>query len=179
MHSLRLITWLFFAAIPFACLAQNEPGNFPKSWLGKWKGTLEWYQGPAKRQSVDMELHILSTDSADQYSWRLIYGKQQTDNRPYILKPFDKSKGHWLIDERNSIVLDQFIIGDHFCGSFTVEGNTILNTYALSGDSLIVEFYNAQEKAIAVTGGRDSTIPKIKSYGIRSYQHAVLKRSDR
>lgn len=150
--------------------------DFPKKWLGKWKGTLDWYQGLNKRQSVDMELHILPTDSTDQYSWRIIYGNQQQDNRPYLLKPFDKSRGHWLIDERNSIVLDQFLLGDRFSGSFTVEGNTILNNYWLQGDSLVVEFYNMQEKPIAVTGGGDSTIPKIKSFGMRSFQRAVLGR---
>ena len=155
------------------------PPSFPESWLGKWKGTLDWFQGTTKRQSIDMELHILPGDSADQYNWRMIYGKDQLDNRPYLLKPFDKSRGHWLIDERNSIVLDQFLIGERFCGVFTVSGNTIMNTYTLSGDSLVVEFYNSQEKAIAITGGRDTTIPKVKSYGIRSFQRAVLRRSDR
>ncbi len=175
----RVFLLLFFSASQSMAFAQTGSRSFPESWTGKWKGTLNWYQGPTQRPSVDMELHILPTDSVDQYSWRLIYGKQQKDNRPYILKPFDKSKGHWLIDELNSIVLDQFLIGDRFCGSFTVEGNTILNTYTLSGDSLVVEFYNAQEKAIAITGGRDTTIPKVKTYGIRSFQRATLKRADR
>ena len=162
--------------------AQKQTGNpttqpdFPKQWLGKWKGTLNWFQGLQIRQSIDMELHILPADSTDQYSWRIIYGNQQQDNRPYLLKPFDKSRGHWLIDEQNSIILDQFLLGDRFCGSFTVEGNTIMNNYWLSGDSLVVEFYNMQEKPIAVTGGRDSTVPRIKSYGMRSLQRAVLKR---
>ena len=179
MKRIPILVLLFLSTLSGAAFAQNTANNFPKLWLGKWKGMLDWYQGPVKRQSVEMELHILPTDSTDQYSWRLIYGKQQKDNRPYILKPYDKSKGHWLIDELNTIVLDQFLVGDRFCGSFTVEGNTILNTYTLSGDSLIVEFFNAQEKAIAVTGGRDSTIPKVKTYGIRSFQRAVLKRADR
>ncbi|KIC94713.1 hypothetical protein [Flavihumibacter solisilvae] len=149
---------------------------FPGGWVGRWKGTLEWYQGVNKREPVQMELHVLPADSADHYSWRLIYGEGQKDNRPYLLKPFDKSKGHWLIDEKNSIVLDQFFIGGRFFGSFTVGGNTITNSYWLSGDSLVVEFYNIQEKPIAVTGGRDSTVPKVKSYGVRSYQRAVLRR---
>jgi hypothetical protein len=170
----KVLLLVFLPVVIFG--QQNKDSSFPSAWLGKWKGVLEWYQGTAKRQSVNMELHILPTDSANQYSWRIIYGQQQNDNRPYILKPYDAAKGHWLIDELNSIVLDQFIIGDKFCGSFTVDGNTITNTYTLAGDSLLVEFYNAQEKPIAITGGRDTTIPKVKSYGIRSYQRAVLKR---
>jgi hypothetical protein len=173
--TLKLLLLTFSPFLAYTQPAGNK--EFPQNWLGKWKGTLDWYQGTNKRQSVNMELHILSGDSTDQYSWRLIYGDKQQDNRPYILKPFDKSKGHWLIDERNSIILDQFLVGDRFCGSFTVAGNTILNTYYLSGDSLLVEFYNVQEKPIAISGGRDSTLPKVKSYGVRSYQRAMLKRS--
>ncbi|ULQ56197.1 hypothetical protein KJS94_16225 [Flavihumibacter rivuli] len=157
-------------------LAQQTNTEFPATWTGKWKGTMTWYQGTAKRQDVPMELHILPTDSADQFTWRLIYGTNQSDYRPYILKPYDKTKGHWLIDEKNSIVMDQFLIGNKFCGSFTVSGNTIMNNYWLEGDSLMVEFYNIQEKPIAITGGGDTTIPKVKSYGVRSYQKAVLKR---
>lgn len=162
--------WLVSTAQPKAIR------EFPGNWVGKWTGTLDWYQGPVKRQSVKMELHILPTDSADQFSWRLIYGQQGKDNRPYLLKPYNKARGHWLIDEGNSIVLDQFLIGDRFCGSFTVDGNTILNTYSLEGDSLVVEFYNFQEKPIAISGGRDSTMPKVKTYGMRSFQRAVLRR---
>lgn len=162
-----------------ALASAAQPGTtrtFPENWVGKWAGTLDWYQGSVKRQSVKMELHVLPADSTDQYSWRLIYGQQGKDNRPYLLKPFNKARGHWLIDEGNSIVLDQFLIGDRFCGSFTVDGNTILNSYTLEGDSLIVEFYNFQEKPIAVSGGRDSTQPKVKTYGMRSFQRAVLRR---
>lgn len=157
---------------------QNKSPNlpFPQNLVGKWKGNLIWYQGLQQRPGVQMELHILPTDSTDQYTWRIIYGTAQKDNRPYILKPFNKERGHWLIDELNSIVLDQFLIGDRFCGTFTVEGNTILNSYQLLGDSLLVEFYNYQEKPIVITGGGDTTIPKIKTYGMRSHQRAVLRR---
>lgn len=157
-------------------VAAQERNDFPKNWVGKWKGILHWHQGLVQRDPVPMELHILPEDSTDHYSWRLIYGSQQSDNRPYLLKPFDKSKGHWLIDERNSIVMDQFLVGDRFTGVFTVQGNTIINNCWLSGDSLTVEFYNYQERPIALTGGGDSTIPKVKTYGVRSYQRAILRR---
>ncbi len=154
----------------------DSTNDFPRRWVGKWKGTMHWYQGLVEREPVLMELHILPLDSADHYTWRMIYGSQQSDVRPYILKPFNKEKGHWLIDERNSIVLDHFLVGDRFSSSFTVQGNTLINNTWLSGDSLSVEFYNMQEKPIAISGGGDSTIPKVKSYGIRTYQRAVLYR---
>ncbi len=165
----------FFPAFAGGQPAQNQP--FPQAWTGQWKGLMIWYQGKTRQQSVPMQLHISPGDSADHYNWKMIYGEGGKDSRAYLLKPFDKNRGHWLIDERNSIVLDLFQIGPKLTGSFTVDGNTIVNNYSLRGDSLVIEFYNIQEKPIAVTGGRDSTIPKIKSYGMRSYQYAVLRRS--
>lgn len=155
---------------------QSTKTSFPDNWVGKWKGTLTWFQGLQQRSPVPMELHILPGDSTDQYSWRIIYGTNQQDNRPYILKPFNKERGHWLIDELNSIVLDHFLIGDRLCGTFSVEGNTILNNYRVVGDSMMVEFYNYQEKPIVITGGADTTVPKIKTYGMRSHQQAILHR---
>lgn len=169
-HLLIILTQLFSLAAP-----QTQQPEFPREWMGKWKGQMTWYQGKQQQQQVAMQLHIQATDSVDQYSWRIIYGEGK-DNRPYTLKAFDKKKGHWLVDEHNSIVLDLFQIGPKLTGSFTVDGNTIVNNYSLAGDSLLVEFYNIQEKPIAITGGRDSTIPKIKSYGMRSYQRAILKK---
>jgi hypothetical protein len=171
-----LICSLISVKPSFSIAQQIEKDGFPVGWTGKWKGEMVWYQGKIKQQTIPMQLHVSVTDSTDQYTWRLIYGENEKDNRPYTIKPFDKTKGHWLVDEHNSIVLDLFQIGDRLCGSFTVEGNTIVNNYWLTGDSLQVEFYNIQEKPIAITGGGDSTIPKIKSYGIRSYQRAILRR---
>lgn len=178
-NNLVLLAALLFLS-PVLAVAQKKSAagsDFPKNWIGEWKGNMTWYQGLQERQAVPMELHILPSDSTDHYTWRLIYGTGGKDNRPYILKPFNKERGHWLIDEQNSIVLDQFKLGSKLCGTFTVEGNTILNCYELVGDSLLVEFYNFQEKPIVITGGGDSTLPKVKTYGMRSHQRAILYRN--
>jgi hypothetical protein len=159
-----------------AVSGQSAEKSFPASWVGKWKGTLTWYQGQQQRQDVPMELHILPGDSTDHYNWHIIYGTNQQDKRAYMLKPFNKQRGHWLIDELNSIVLDHFLIGDRLCATFSVGGNTILNNFQVRGDSMMVEFYNYLEKPIVITGGGDTTIPKVKTYGIRSHQFGVLHR---
>lgn len=181
-HHLRICRFALFLLTFFwlnEIMAQEKKtpaDNFPKNWIGKWKGNLSWFQGLQERQGVPMELHILPADSTDHYTWRIIYGTGDKDNRPYILKPFNKERGHWLIDEQNSIVLDQFLLGSRLCGTFTVQGNTILNCYELQGNNLLVEFYNYQEQPIVITGGGDSTLPKVKTYGMRSHQRAILKK---
>jgi hypothetical protein len=154
-------------------IAQAE---FPSGWTGHWKGELLWYKGSAKDPAkVPMEMYILPADSG-KYQWQIIYGKATDDNRPYTLIPVDISKGHWMIDENNGIVLDQYMIAGKFCGTFTVQNSTILNTYRLENGQLIVEFYSYTAKPVNKTGKGNDEIPFVDSYQVNSYQKAILLR---
>jgi len=155
----------------------GQSSSFPQSWVGNWKGELQWYKtGATGPQKVNMELHIQPGDSAGNYTWQLIYGSAAEDNRPYLLRPKDESKGHWVIDELNGIVLDQYWVGNKFCGAFTVMNNTIVNNYWLENDKLMVEFYSFGAKPIITTGAGTKDSPYVDSYGMGSYQKAVLQR---
>jgi len=157
-------------------LQAQSVSEFPKTWLGHWEGELSWYAGSNAPKKVKMQLKIQPADTAGHYTWQLIYGDQAEDNRPYILKPIDVSKGHWVIDERNGIVLDQFLIGQVFSGAFTVMGSTIVNNYQLEKDRLLVEFYSLPAKPIRQSGEGTQESPTVDSYAVRSYQKAILKR---
>jgi hypothetical protein len=151
--------------------------SFPKSFLGHWEGTLHWYQtGKATPQKVKMQLIIQPTDSANTYTWQIIYGDKGQDNRPYLLKPVDTVKGHWQIDERNGIILDQYFIGNRFTSAFTVQSTTIVDSYWREGNNLIAEFYGLTAKPVGTTGEGTDDSPKVDSYGTKSYQRAVMRR---
>jgi hypothetical protein len=176
------LLFVFFNGDSNAQVNSNEttkPIIFPKSFIGNWKGTLNWYKlGNKEPQTVAMELRIQpAKDSAGQYTWNLIYGSPSKDNRPYILKPIDTAKGHWVIDELNTIVIDQFWIANKFCGSFAVGGNTIVNNYWLEGDKLMIEFLSHTTKSLTVTGKGTDEIPLVDSYEVKSYQKAELMRA--
>jgi hypothetical protein len=156
--------------------AAAQPGNFPKAWEGNWKGELEWYRtGKAEPQKVNMELRIHPTDSAA-WTWQIIYGKETEDNRPYQLIQKDTAGVHWVIDEKNGIVLDQYWVGNKFSGAFTVMNNTILNNYWMEKDKLMIEFFSLGAKPVTTTGKGTEESPAVDSYRIGSYQKAVLKR---
>ncbi|QEC42119.1 hypothetical protein [Pseudobacter ginsenosidimutans] len=157
--------------------AQEHPA-FPGAFVGHWSGTLNWYtNGASEPRKVNMELHIQpSKDSLHQYTWHIIYGKPSEDSRPYILKAADTTKGHWVIDEKNGIILDQYWKGGKFSGAFSVGGTTILNSYWLENGALHMEFYSYPAKAITTTGNGTEESPKVDSYHIKSYQQAVLRR---
>jgi hypothetical protein len=169
---------LFFMLWSLVCLSvAGQPGSFPQSWVGNWQGELKWYKtGKPEPQKVNMELRIQPGDTAGQYRWQLIYGSETQDNRPYLLQPKDADKGHWVIDEGNGIVLDQFWTGNGLCGAFTVMGNTILNNYRMENDQLLVEFFSIGAKPMATTGHGTEESPAVDSYRVGSYQKAVLRR---
>ena len=140
---MKLITFAITISFFFCISGKAQSGDFPDSWLGNWKGELQWFRtGTKEPQKVNMELRIHRGDSAGNYSWHLIYGSAAEDSRPYLLKAKDPAKSHWVIDERNGIVLDQFWVGHKFCGAFTVQNSTIMNSYWMENDKLIVEFYS-------------------------------------
>jgi hypothetical protein len=155
----------------------TDTSRFPHSFSGTWQGTLAWYPtGKKEPQLVEMKLIILPGDTAGQFTWQLMYGKNGEDNRPYILKPVDSLKGHWVIDERNGIVLDGYWTGQRFSGIFTVGGNTILDSYWMENEELHIEFFSYKQQPSSTTGYGTEDSPKVENYRLGSYQKAVLKR---
>ena len=153
----------------------SQSATFPQSWIGNWKGELQWYKtGKAEPQKINMELRIHPADSMNTWTWQIIYGAETEDNRPYKLISKDTSKIHWVIDENNGIVLNQYWVADKFCGAFTVMNSTIINNYWVENDKLIAEFYSINAKPIATTGKGTTESPSVDSYLIGGYQKAVL-----
>lgn len=173
MRFVLLVTALF--CFPVFVAAQLK--SFPKSWEGNWKGELQWFKtGSAKPQKVNMELRIRPGDSSGTWTWQIIYGSETEDNRPYKLMRKDSAGTHWVIDEMNGIVLDQYWVANKFCGAFTVQNSTIINNYWIENGKLIVEFYSLSAKPVATTGNGTEESPSVDSYKIGSYQKAILSK---
>lgn len=176
----KILLLLLLICSGLALTAQKKAEKkyrFPADFAGRWKGNLQWSQ-PGKKEpvNVNMELNILPADSALKYSWQLVYGQAGEDNRPYILRAVDTAKGHWVVDELNGIVLDQYWTGQKFCGAFTVQNSTIVNNYWIENGQLVVEFISLVAKPIATTGNGTEESPKVDSYRVSGYQRALLSR---
>lgn len=144
--------------------------SFPKDWEGKWEGVVEWYKGASQTpEKVPMSLAVFPDTVG--WSWKITYGQKTDDVRPYILLPKDTAKGHWVIDEKNGIVIDQFFVGGRLTGVFTVQQSTLLSTSWRNGETLIMEFYFNGKDPIEKTGNN------ILVYKVGSYQRAVLKKA--
>ena len=151
--------------------------SFPKDWIGNWKGEVKWFKTAGDTpQVVKMELRIQPAGTAGQYTWRLIYGTENKDDRPYILKPVDTAKGHWLLDEVNGILIDQYYVGGRLSCVFTVMNNTIVNNCWREGDKLVVEFYSVSVSPVSTTGKDTEDSPIVNTYRVKSFQRAELRR---
>jgi hypothetical protein len=165
------------ALVIFSAAGAGQSAAFPENWTGNWKGELQWYiTGTTEPRKVNMELRIQPTDSIHTWSWQIIYGSEKEDNRPYKLIRKDSAGIHWAIDELNGIVLDQFWVGNKFCGAFTVQNATIVNNYWLEEGKLMIEFFNVGAKPLVTTGNGTEESPRVDSYRIGSYQKAVLSK---
>jgi hypothetical protein len=150
--------------------------DFPQSFIGNWKGKLQWMVNGKPTQTFTMQLRIQPTDTANQYTWQIIYGDNNTDNRPYILKPIDTAKGHWAVDENNGIILDSYVHGNCIHGAFTVQDNTIVDNYCLENGKLRVEFLSIKLSDKKQSGKGTDDSPVVDSYRVSSYQIGVLRR---
>lgn len=152
--------------------AQNS--SFPQSFAGNWKGKLQWIVTGKPTQEFTMQLKVFPSDTASQYTWQIIYGDDNKDNRPYLLRSVDTVKGHWVIDEKDGILLDSYVHGNCLQGAFTVSGNTIVDNYCIEDGKLKVEFFSIKLGDKKQSGKGTEDVPYVDSYRISSYQTGVL-----
>lgn len=152
----------------------TRAAEYMAPWIGHWKGELMWQVRADSVQKVEMHLVIAPLDSVGHYTWNLVYGADQTDNRGYTLKAVDVERGHWIVDENNGIVIDQFLIGNTFTSAFEVMGSTIVDVFELEGATMHVRFFSYGSQPTRVSGLGTEEIPTVNSFAMRSVQSVVL-----
>ncbi|MEM9991458.1 MAG: hypothetical protein AAF738_06805, partial [Bacteroidota bacterium] len=172
---------VFFSFLLMSVLnAQSDTLDFPADWVGEWKGALHIYTGAGLQQTVDMELHILPIDTSTAYTWTIIYGEDKVaGQRPYQLKTVDAQKGHYRVDEQNSILLDAYLLGGKLFERFSVMGNLLLATTEVRDETMYYEIVSGTETSIQTTGDtvvKGDTIPPVAAFSLKVRQCATLKR---
>jgi len=155
----------------------SEVYTFPQDWIGDYHGNLNLL-APAKDtiMVVDMKLSIGYPDAVGLYPWVLTYADE--DIRSYGLEVLDVEKGHYLIDEYNSIKLDAFLRGNHFISRFEVMGSDLIFHYEKLKGGIDIKVYSSKASPYSISGeeiiGSD-TIPPVESFLINGYQEGYLK----
>lgn len=157
-----------------------QTNAFPKTWLGKWAGTLEIHNAKGLAQSVPMQLRILPTDSTNRYTFTIVYGEDTiAGKRDYELVVLDEQKGLYAVDEKNTIVMESYMLGGKLYNRFEVMGNLLLATTEMIGENLVYEVISGSMEPLKTTGNqlfKGKDIPPVKVFPVNVRQVATLKR---
>ena len=173
MKKFVLISALFFL-FQSILLAQN---NFPKSWVGSYRGQLHLYTIDSIAMRVDMKLDIAQTMNDSIFQWKMTYiFNGNEDVRDYQLKLVDASKGHYMVDENNSILIDAYYRNGILTSFFEVEKSFIISEYKKVGAEIHFDIISAKNSP-NLSGNQQvngETIPEVLSFPVNGRQEAVL-----
>lgn len=117
---------------PAATVPATRPAGLPEAWFGAWRGTAQIVlPGGEAGGQFEMGLDIAPADDQPAgtdpvYDWAITYTQgQNTQTRPYLLRIARDEEGrilpgHFVLDERNGIFVDQFLIDQAIQGHFIV-----------------------------------------------------------
>ncbi|MDW3192223.1 MAG: hypothetical protein R8G66_07655 [Cytophagales bacterium] len=118
-----------------------------------------------------MEFHLLATDSADRFDYRLIYDGQP---RNYTLLINDLETGDLSVDENNGIVLPSKLIENVLHSLFEVQENLLSSRIAFYEDHVQFEILCSNLSSKNRTG--ENTEYEIYGYPITTIQKAILNK---
>ena len=177
---MKPIITFFFICLSAMAFCQNTKTAFPYSWEGKWAGTLEVFSDTGKVQQLPMQLHILPLDTLPKaWTWRIVYGTEKDGARPYELITVDAEKGQYLIDEKNSILMEGYYLGGKFYQWFEVQGSRLLTATEMRDGALEWEIVVSKEEPVSTTGGQvveGEEVPPVLAFPVKVVQRARLEK---
>lgn len=164
---------LFF--IFFLLIQAIKAQNIPQDWLGDWYGKLEIKTTKGIFATIDMELHLLATDTVNNWKYTIVYdnGKNR-DERKYNLIKNDSLTGLYEVNENNGIIINEMKIGNKMFQRFEVMDNVIYGITTYEKGKIIWELVSDNENINLQSGKGDEEIPFVTSYFPINYQKAVL-----
>ena len=176
---MKYIKFTIVIAILLSAITGFGQERFPDSWVGDYKGDLKIFGLDSVSMHVNMKLNIhKKRDSV--YQWKLTYEMNgNVDERDYELHIKDVDKGHYVIDELNSILIDGYYRSGNFSSIFEVMNSFIVTAYTKVEGGLQFEIIAGSSKSPVVTGNQKHNgqdIPEVKSYAVPGRQRAFLKK---
>lgn len=171
---------IFLLLFPIS-LASQKIADFPADFLGVWMGDLAIFTPQGQAQSVPMQLHILPINDST-YTYTIIYGEDvEKGKRDYLLRKGKEGPHHWIVDEQDGILLDNFYLGGVLHGPFSVNGTLLFSRLSLEGKKLAYAISSGSETAYRnsrASAGQDeeATSYEVAAFEVRNFQKASLKR---
>lgn len=152
----------------------QEKKEFPNDYFGIYKGKLE-ILNQFGSQTIDMEFHLLPSDSVGKYKYTLVYKSDKINQeRKYTLIEKDKSKGLYVVDENNGIILNAFYAKGTLYSIFEVEGNILTTTERFYDNYMDFEIMFSKKENAETSKESSETKTEVISYPVISVQKAKL-----
>lgn len=147
---------------------------FIEDWSGQWVGkcTANNYNTDNHVVPYQMNLKISAVDSKT-LSWSIQYPPQPV--RQYQLKQQADIVGHYVLDEKNGILIDQFYSDNVLRELYLVNGRFFTGASIKTGDTMVVEHTSFWSNPLRSTSLEDGSFP-VKSYALRDYTKCVLSK---
>lgn len=170
---MKTIALVFLLFVSFG-FAQTEESNFPNDFFGKYKGKLNITTANGS-QEIDMEFHLLPSDTLGKYHYTIIYKSDKINQeRKYTLLEKDKSKGQYVVDENNGILLNTTFANNALYSIFEVQGGLLTTTEHFYENYMDFEIMYSLKEKVEKSGNTDKETPEVLSYPVISVQKAKL-----
>ncbi|MEM6802441.1 MAG: hypothetical protein AAF696_13615 [Bacteroidota bacterium] len=178
LHKLRITLFFLLCCLSTYSFGQEEKLSFPEAYLGEWEGKLEIYGPQGVLQRLDMELHIKELEGEGRWTWTIIYKGDIVDERKYELQLKDSAKAHYVIDEKNSIFLDAYFLGNTLMSRFSVNRSLLMINYTFEDEKIIFDVFSGSLDNTTKTGEEITEVEEIRAYTMASRQQAILQKKE-
>lgn len=165
----------YILIICFSTLVNSQENKqFPNDFFGVYKGKLEISNANGS-QSIDMEFHLLPSDTIGKYHYTIIYKSDKINQeRKYTLIEKNKTKGQYIVDENNGILLNAFLANNTLYSIFEVQGNLLTTTEHFFNEYMDFEIMFGKKENAEISNENSEDKSEVTSYPISTIQKARL-----
>ena len=154
------------------------------AWAGRWKGPCE-SRLPAAVPTIGIRFYLDRTVEAipgsNRYKWKSDFQIPDRTNalKDYEIYPVDSQRGHFRLDEKNTIEIDTFLSHDSLYTHFQVGDVTIVSTDRLEseGKVMVAELLSFTSQGATNSGGVGK-VPVVRSDVFTENFRCVLNKVD-
>ncbi|MGV6846427.1 MAG: hypothetical protein ACWA42_09920 [Lutibacter sp.] len=153
--------------------------KFPDDYVGKYRGELHILDVNSTKMKVDMQLEIAKKNDSI-FTWIISYlfnGKKDVRNYELTLK--NKKYGHYIIDEKNSILIDAYFKHPILTSVFKVKNSNIVSSYKFKKDTIVFDIISFNTEKPFISGNTNQNkeeIPQVESFLVNGRQEAILSK---
>lgn len=159
-------------------VASSSAGlHFPQAWVGRWEGTCQLRNPvPEADSSFTMGLQIQPL-APQRWQWQITYrGESLNQTRAYELQTLDAAAGHYVVDEKNGILLDAYLDGNQLMEQFEVGTSRLTVTHRLESSSrMAVDMMTFSSRPGRTSGAASQ---RVSAYPLLNAQRCLLQRQN-